>query len=769
MKLSRSLVISALALILLLVSSVLSQTNNDFTPQFDPKLDIKPAAGKIIIDGFINDEGWQSAARATNFSEVSPGDQIKPPVQSEAWMTYDKENLYVALIAKDDPSTVRVSMRDRDNIFQDDYFGVMIDTYGDFAWGYEIFVNPLGIQGDLRMVNSGNEDMSFDIVFESKGMVTDSGYQVELAIPFSSLRFPDKKVQIWRVNFWRDHQRDVRRRYAWAAQDRNDPCFICQWGTVSGIKNIKPSSNIDFLPNIVAMQSSSREDPFDPIDNQDPDADISLNARYGLTSNSSIELTYNPDFSQVESDVAQIDINTTFGLFFPERRPFFQEGSDLFDTYTNVAYTRSINDPQVAMKFTGQFNRTSVAYLLARDETSPVVIPLEERSIQTLAGKSTSNILRMRQTFLRDSFFGIMITDRRMDNFSVDGNKQEGGSGTIYGVDGRLKFTQNLGIKWQILGSNIVESVAPDLIDTTEEDGYGQVYFDRDRKTVALDGEEFSGHSIYSNIGYNSRYYRFDIDYRESSPTFRADNGFFNRNGRRELFFIQNLGFQPNNDIIIEWGPGMHMGRVWNHDGKFRDEWINGWVNVKFRGETDIKVEYMKSRERFHDLLFDDISQFSMRVSNRYTDKINGGFNFGIGRRIYRGTPEMADSKSYGFYLNIKPTQRLYIQPNFDFQKMNSRKDNAELFAGYILRTKFSYQFTREWFIRLVVQYNDFSERVDIEPLLTYKLNPFTVFYVGMTNRTQNYKPENYDTLVDSTWKTSSRQFFAKLQYLFRI
>ena len=179
--------------------------------------------------------------------------------------------------------------------------------------GYEIFVNPIGIRGDLRVVSSGNEDISFDLVFESKGKVTESGYQVELAIPFSSLRFPDKKEQIWRINFWRDHQRDVRRRYSWAAQDRNDPCMMCQWGTVTGIENIKPSSNIDILLNIIAYQSGFRDGPLDSFDNSNPDAEGSLNIRYGLSTNSSIEFSYNPDFSQVESDADQVDVNNTLG------------------------------------------------------------------------------------------------------------------------------------------------------------------------------------------------------------------------------------------------------------------------------------------------------------------------------------------------------------------------------------------------------------------------------------------------------------------------
>ncbi len=228
---------------------------NGFAPNIMPSLQVTRLQGTIAIDGDLSDTGWQNAAVAGNFAEFQPGDANQPAVQSKALITYDDNHLYVALIAYDDPQQIRVSMRERDNIFRDDFIGLMLDTYGDQGWGYEIFVNPLGLQGDLRMLASGEEDESFDIVFESKGKVTDSGYQVELSIPFSSLRFPNKPEQTWRANFWRDRQREVHYKYTWGALDRDNPCFICQWGSLTGIRGIKPSSNIEILPTVVGYKS----------------------------------------------------------------------------------------------------------------------------------------------------------------------------------------------------------------------------------------------------------------------------------------------------------------------------------------------------------------------------------------------------------------------------------------------------------------------------------------------------------------------------------
>ena len=163
-----------------------------------------------------------------------------------------------------------------------------------------------------------------------------------------------------------------------------------------------------------------------------------------MSSNSSLEVTLNPDFSQVESDAAQIDVNTTVALFYPERRPFFQEGGDLFNTPFDVVYTRSINNPEVAAKYTGQFSRSSVAYVFARDEISPMVVPLTERSVVAQNGTSTVNILRARQTFGENSYVGLVTTNRMME-----GN----GSGTAAGADGRIRLHKNWRIQFQMLAS----------------------------------------------------------------------------------------------------------------------------------------------------------------------------------------------------------------------------------------------------------------------------------------------------------------------------
>ncbi len=730
-----------------------------FSPQFLPTLEIRRATGAIQIDGRIDDPGWTGAASAGNFAEVSPADQAKPPVESEALVTYDDTNLYIALIAHDDPASVRVSLRDRDRIFTDDYFGVMLDTYGDQTAGYELFVNPLGIQGDLRMRSSGDEDMAFDAVWDSRGSVTDTGYQVEMAIPFASLRFPDAPSQTWRVNFWRDHQREVRRRYAWAAQSRDNPCFMCQWGTLTGIENIRPGKNLEVIANVIGTQSgalASTDDSPARFDNDNPEGEASLNVRYGITSNSSAEVALNPDFSQVESDEGQIDVNSTFALFFPERRPFFQEGSDVLGTWIDAIYTRSINDPSTAGKLSGQFGKTSVVYAAARDDNSPVIVPLEERSKFLAFGKSTSNIVRVRRTLQGESFVGALATDRRLDG---------GGSGSVGGGDALVRFLRNYSVELQAVARHTAE---PDDSTLTPELGDGT--FDRGRHTVAFDGESFDGHAVYASLERSARLWNADADFWEFSPTFRTDNGFTTRNDYRQANMWNGLSFAPNKKLLTEWQPSVGIGRVWNFDDQFKDEWIRPNLFFRTTGQTDVSLQYLISRERFGGQIFPGIRIASVDVDSRFSEALSGGFSVNAGRAVYRSfaAPELGESLDLEIDARIKPSQRLDLQPSWSYSRMNSRLTDANLFEGYIVRTRATYNFTREWFLRMIVQYDSFDDRLDVEPLLTYRVNPFTVFYAGMASQYSRADMEDAPSPSDPSRRLSSRQFFAKLQYLFR-
>ncbi|MBI4720670.1 MAG: carbohydrate binding family 9 domain-containing protein [Chitinivibrionia bacterium] len=760
--------------------SAAGQAASVFTPNHRPELRVNPIEGSISIDGHLDDSGWKNAARAGDFTEISPGDQARPQADTEVFITYDCSRLYIAFAAHDDPSTIRATLRARDEIFNDDYVGIILDTYDNTAWAYELFVNPLGIQGDKRwtlseeeggsdvefgsggqVIKKGYEDPGFDVVFDSRGRITPDGYQVEIAIPFKSLRFPDTDEQRWRVTFWRNHPRDSRRSYSWATVLRDEPCFLCQLGTLSGISGVRPGSSFEFLPTIVGSQSGELRDGGDPdsgFDNRDPDIDPSLGIRYGISSSVGAELALNPDFSQVESDVAQIDVNTTFALFFPERRPFFQEGSDLFRSWWNAVYTRTINDPSVTAKITGRTSTMGFVALAARDEHTPLIIPLEERSLVVEAGKSTCGISRFRRSLKDGSYAGALATSRWYDG---------GGSGTLLGLDGLVRFKQNYALKAQGLASITREPDEPALTE-----GAGEAMFARGAHTVALDGESYEGIGAYIGLERDARHWQSTLDYWDSSPTFRADNGFVFRNSERRVEWNNSYAFYPDNRWLDEIIPSNEYARQWNAFGLYKAQSVENWIEAVFKRQTSVMLGYDFYAERFRDVCFDDMRLFYSEIRTAFSDALQCGFWLGLGDRIARSAspPALGEGAHIDAWAVIKPAQRLVIEPIFMYSELSRKDTGEEVFNGYILRTRVNYQFNRELFLRFVVQYDDFSGDLAFEPLLTYQINPFSVFYIGGGTNYFDFarlgpEPENPHRGFDPTeWHV-----FFKLQYLFRL
>jgi len=741
---------AAAALAATLVLAASAPAFAELAPQFRPTLHVQRATGPIRIDGELDDAGWQRAARADGFAEVSPGDQIEPPVPSEAWVTYDDRHLYVALIAGDRPGDVRASMCDRDAIFRDDYFGVLIDPYGDQSSAYELFVNPLGIQGDMRLLSNGDEDETFDMLWESRGRITDTGYQVELAIPFTSLRLPDRPEQTWRVNFWRDHQRDVRRQYAWAATDRDNPCDMCQWGTLTGISGISVRRPVEVIASALGSQSG-RGDPDTRFDMGDPTGEASASAKYAVSSGSFLEVTVNPDFSQVESDPGQIDVNETFALSYDERRPFFQEGSDLLRTKIDAIYTRSINDPDVAGKFTGQYDRGSVVYLAAQDARSPILIPLEEKSRLVAGGRSFSNILRVRRSLKEDSYVGGLVTDRRLEG---------GGSGTLVGLDGLAR-------------RGVIQLRVQGLLSRTEEpriaDDRLTGTFGSDGHTVALDGERYWGNATYASLERKARTYSAKLDYQDYSPEFRADNGFSKRNGYRQATFWHGLYFRPNHPWLADWEPGVDVGRAWSTGGTLKNEWIHPALYLHTKGQTEIGLEGLAGRQRYAGETFPGIRTASVWVDSRFSELVNVSVTTSFGRSIYYGTPELADQHDWSAQLRLRPSRHVEVNTSFNRARMDSRVTNETFYSGTILRSRADVSLSRRLFVRLVVQYDEFGDRLDVEPLVTYRVNPFTMFFLGATSGYEKFQAADYATLTADDWQRADRQIFAKIQYQFRL
>jgi hypothetical protein len=767
----RSHKITAMYVVVVVACLCLTQAamaDGTFTPSLHPTLQVSRAAGEIKIDGKLSDPGWRDAAKAANFSEYSPGDQTEPPVETEAYITYDDDNLYVSFVCHDDPGSVRASLCERERVYEDDNIVLCLDTYGDAAWAYTMNVNPYGIQADALWSPNIGQDGGFDLIWESAGMITETGYQIEMAVPFSSLRFPNTEQQVWRVDFIRNHPREASRAYSWAARDRNETCWPCQWGTITGIENVESGKGIEIMPTMIGYQSgelTGAGEPSSPFsfENEDPRGELSLGGKYAVSSDITVEATYNPDFSQVEADAGQIDVNTTFALFYPERRPFFQEGSDLFRTLFNSFYTRTVNDPQFASKVTARSGRTGICYLIARDDNSPITLPFEEYSAYILAGKSTTNVFRVRQAIGGGSQIGLIATDRRFDG---------GGSGSVISQDGRLRFTPSLSLAYQGIISHTSEPENSSIVPSWLK---GIKFWDD--HTADFDGESYWGHGGIAVLSYWTQTWNATVNYWEVSPTYRADNGYDPKNNRRDLTVTTGYQYRPESDLFDIVNPHIDVGTVWNYDGKRKNEFValNLWTRFKVAQASSF-TQYMRSAENLGGIQFDDIWRVYNEGNLRIGDPLAFGWNGSYGHTVARRFLRMGKTVDLGAWLDLKPHDRILIEQWLQYTSADDLYTDNELYRQIICRSRLGYQILRQLSLRLVVEYGTYRQQGSdsrghwsVDPLLTYRLNPFSIFYIGST---QNYDSmqeiDGYGALTDS-YKLTTSQFFMKLQYLFQI
>ncbi|MCE7934461.1 MAG: hypothetical protein DYG96_07695 [Chlorobi bacterium CHB2] len=741
----------------LLVAGGHSADARPFSPNVLPTLEVQRTATPPTIDGMLDDPCWRDAHVATNFAEFTPGDRAKPLVNTEAMVAYDDHHLYVAFRCYDDPAAIRASFTNRDLAFNDDQVGLILDTYGDAGRAYEIFTTANGVQGDLLWTND-NEDASFDMIFESEAQITSDGYLVEMAIPFSSIRFPDQPEQKWRATFWRIHPRDSRREYSWSAISKDDPCQFCQYGTLTGIKNIKPGGKWQFLPAVIASQSATIANPNDPnsgLKNEPVHGDAGLGIRYDFTPSITGELAINPDFSQIESDNTQLGLNTTFALFYPERRPFFQEGSDLFDTWINAVYTRSINNPLVAAKLIGKSDKLSVGYIGAYDENTALLLPFEEfTGFVAGAGdaplRSVSNILRLRRAFGNNNYIGAMVTDRRLIG---------GGSGTTAGLDGIVRFAGNWQVETQFMLSHTKEPT-----DTVLTEAYRNIRFDEGRHTAKFDGETIEGTAAYVSLERGALNWSLDFDYTMSSPGFRAADGFIFNNSRHEVNLWTGYAFYPTESFIFRIQPNAMLGRVWNWEGTPKDFWLRPGVSFDLKGQTSFSLAYLISHELFRGVQFPGIRRAEIYASTNPWQEASMGTNLSFGRTIARSipTPVLGRGMDISLWGTFKPFERLTIAPEAIYSKLDYPDERGNIFEATILRLRLGYQFNRELSARLVCEYVTEGELLRLEPLLTYKLNSFSVFYLGSSHAMADYPAPAGLTQTD-------RQLFLKFQYLWKV
>jgi len=363
-------------------------------------------AAPVRVDGVLDEAAWQRATRLTGFWQYQPVDSRRAEEATEVLVWYAPDAIWFGIVAHDKvASAIRATVADRDNIGNDDNIVLDIDTFHDRRRAFQFGVNPLGVQSDgvrsegtgqVSSLIPGSTDLNPDFTWESKGRITDQGYTVEIRIPFKSLRYPSGEPQTWGFNVTRVVQR-TGYTDTWTDVRRANASFIGQEGAIGGLHDLKRGVLVEAQPFVTATANGARDQATGSFDRESVNPDAGLNLRLGFTSYA-LDATVNPDFSQVESDAGQVTVNERFALFFPEKRPFFLEGIELFGSPNTLVYTRRIVDPKGGAKLTGKFGQLGVAHLTAVDQTD--------------AGDAWFNITRLRRDFGRNSIAGVTFTNR---------------------------------------------------------------------------------------------------------------------------------------------------------------------------------------------------------------------------------------------------------------------------------------------------------------------------------------------------------------------
>ncbi|HEX6045601.1 MAG TPA: DUF5916 domain-containing protein [Pyrinomonadaceae bacterium] len=497
-----------------------------------------------LIDGKLDDEVWKNAVVLKDFYQIQPGDNTEPSKPTTVLIGFDPKFLYIAFRATDEPDKVRATVAKRDNIFQDDYVGFMLDTFNDKRKAFEIFFNPLGIQGDGIITEGRGEDFSVDLLLESKGIVHETGYDVEIAIPFKSLRFEAGKGKLWGAHFFRRIKRFENELDSWMPFSRSIDSNLSQAGHLTGLEGISVERTIELIPSLTVSQNSRFVGSFPPIPpagdrgrivNEPVGLDLGLTAKFIPSSSVTVDLAVNPDFAQVEADQLVVTANQRFPIFFSEKRPFFLEGIDIFQTPITAVHTRAIVDPDVAVKTTGKLGRNTFGLMVASDngpgnlsadDRGSLASCLERRALKPaevcnsekfLDKNAYIGVLRLKRDVGKENSLGMLATTY---NFIEKHNQ-------VLAFDGRFRLDKQTTTSFQLLG-------------TTSRN----FFFDADDgKTQYRTGNGF-GYSADYNV--SGRNWGWELYGEGFTQDYRADVGFVQRTNSNFNYGLIRYNSDPN-------------------------------------------------------------------------------------------------------------------------------------------------------------------------------------------------------------------------------
>ena len=737
---------NTLLILFLFLFAPITYSQESFSP-------IKDNNTQFIIDGIISDDEWNNAIEVDLDYEVNPGNNISPKEKTKVFIVYSDTHLYIGFKAYANPKEVRASIRSRDDLgmISDDFIVVAFDTYGDSRNNYLLLANAFGSQLDARAVNAITDedryDINFNVDFETKGNIVSDGFEIEFKIPFASLPFPNGNNQEWNFNFRRNSFRNgVPIELRSQPFDRTAPCQICQTTDKLILKDIKIEKRIEFLPYVAGNVTGKKETILDQINYEKFNPNLGLGINLDLSKNSTLELTLNPDFSQVEADVTQIDVNSSVALEYPERRPYFNRGTDIVQYTTGAFYSRSINNPLISTKLISQGKKERVFFLTALDQNSVYQIAGEDRSYLGQGDESFVNVLRYQRLINKNSRLGLLTTNRYYKN---------GGYGNLLGTDGWFLLSDKLRFTYEVF-LNFNKEPNADWIDSNDN------IFGR---TVTLDNQTFTGKSINIQLYRNTEKWMSYLTYRDFSPNFQADVGFIVKNNRKWGTLYHAYQTFPNKPALQYFSIGTKADILYTYEDYLKTISVDGILSIKTLFNTEINFTH--DRDVFKNFLGRDYrnlpsNRFQIRSSPNESLAINLNLTFGRDLAYNEENPEIGREFNFYFMPAIQLSNKLRISPSIRYARLRYMNNDNYYYNGSISRFSIRYQFNNFFNVRIISEYNTFSERFFIQPLIQWNPNPSTVFYIGGNQNSLN----DFNDDMYSIFRVDQTQIFLKFQYL---
>jgi hypothetical protein len=685
---------------------------------------ITKATGRITIDGDLSDEAWQHATRIDKWYETQPGDNTEPKVKNVGYLTFDDRFLYAAFEFEDpNPTAMRAPFADRDNIGNgfDDYAGILLDARNTGSTAAFFVVTPRNVQYDSITDDSSGEDSSPDFYWDSAAKINAHGWTLEIRIPFSSIRYRNVDPQTWRILLYRNYPRDRHYQFFSARIPRDSNCFVCRSNVLTGLERLPSGGHIVIAPYVSGNTLAQSADVGAPLGKNTFDGHAGVDVKYLPNADNALDMTIKPDFSQVESDTAQIATNQRFALFFPERRPFFLEGVDMFATPIQAVYTRTITDPIVGGRATGKVAGFRYTAVVAEDDGGgSVVIPGATNSSFAPDDYGSTVFIARAKKDVGLSFISVLATDRE----NHDGN----GFNRVAGPDFQWRSKGHESAIGEVLFSDTKTPNHPDL-------------------AAEWNGQSMSGYAATAGWNHNTTHFDWSAQYRGVSSGFRANTGFVPQVGYREGSGSTGWTFRPKGFLSrvrtflnVDYQNDT-SGKLISRDiqpGFGMDSKLNGFMQFRFVDDA-IRTP---AGEVIGRKQFAYIAQFS--PSRVFLSLESDGT---VGEDIDFDNSRPAHGTTINASATVRPTHHLELAviENQQWLNVNPLGGYQRLFVARVSRAKGTYNFTSRLFARVIAQYvsTNANPALYLDPvparsgnfsssfLLSYKINWQSVMFIG--------------------------------------